>query len=496
MDSNQCKVYLGWVNSQLRKKKDQNLITDMGVDMADGTILAAVIEVVAGEKLEVIPAPSQHDEKLTNVNQVLRFMKSSRIPMHPICAEEIVSGDLRSIMRLILALAARYRPNTVRQTSRHGGKKSSSPLSVVGYAQSAVTALTDARRNASIVVPKPKKPSSLNERNACASLAESSNGQKVSRSASRSSSNSSKASQSMPKSSSQDFGKRKDVAWSEASSSQNDAKYAELLGRYDALNAEREKLRLKNDFLQSVYSDVCTEVKILRMSLASLQLLLEGDDNQCNGMESSSSDADDGLTSADVASLKNQLNLSEEICSDVKEDLSRTRNECHRLQGAEVGLHHRLRHQQTEQFSLKAELKKSNYQIHQLLNDKGELERQMLEKDERIKDLNLLLGRRADAKKMSTAERRQKNQQKESIDNAETNELHIVSDMIKQLRSQLGSDNPCYETIDALEEEILDLVQQLQACVCTNCKSQITNPTENVCDRGHWVNRNNDGQSR
>lgn len=39
-------MYLGWVNSQLRKKKDQNLIADMGVDMADGTILAAVIEVV------------------------------------------------------------------------------------------------------------------------------------------------------------------------------------------------------------------------------------------------------------------------------------------------------------------------------------------------------------------------------------------------------------------------------------------------------------------
>lgn len=48
---------------------------------------------------------------------------------------DIVSGDIRSIMRLILALAARYKPNTVRQTSRHANQKTSSRMSVVGYAQ-------------------------------------------------------------------------------------------------------------------------------------------------------------------------------------------------------------------------------------------------------------------------------------------------------------------------------------------------------------------------
>lgn len=67
---------------------------------------------------------------------------------------------------------------------------------------------------------------------------------------------------------------------------------------------------------------------------------MEDHDGNVDDVEwpSSSDVADEGLAFADVAVLKNRLNLSEEICSDVKEDLSKTRNECLRLQGAEVCL--------------------------------------------------------------------------------------------------------------------------------------------------------------
>jgi hypothetical protein len=49
-----------------------------------------------------------------NLERVLQFMSTKRIRMHAITSREVLEGNLKSVMRLILALAAHYKPQSVR----------------------------------------------------------------------------------------------------------------------------------------------------------------------------------------------------------------------------------------------------------------------------------------------------------------------------------------------------------------------------------------------
>ena len=49
-----------------------------------------------------------------NLDRILHFMASKKIRMHQITAKEILEGNLKAVMRLILALAAHYKPQSVK----------------------------------------------------------------------------------------------------------------------------------------------------------------------------------------------------------------------------------------------------------------------------------------------------------------------------------------------------------------------------------------------
>ncbi|XP_012939852.1 dixin, partial [Aplysia californica] len=139
----QLTAYVQWVNSQLKKKAGAHLVEDLRHDVRDGVALIDLLEVIAGEKLpEVHPSPSTYGEMRHNVDQVLHFMTSNKIKMHHITTRDIVDGNLKAIMRLILALAAHYKPNSVRHSSLPNDR------SLTGLAQGAAAALTEARRSA------------------------------------------------------------------------------------------------------------------------------------------------------------------------------------------------------------------------------------------------------------------------------------------------------------------------------------------------------------
>lgn len=52
-----------------------------------------------------------------NIDRVLQFMAAKRIRMTHITNKEIMEGNLKSIMRVILALAAHYKPQSVQEGS-------------------------------------------------------------------------------------------------------------------------------------------------------------------------------------------------------------------------------------------------------------------------------------------------------------------------------------------------------------------------------------------
>ncbi|XP_076129970.1 dixin-like isoform X2 [Alosa pseudoharengus] len=154
----QVATYVSWVNAQLRKKPGVKPVHDLRQDLRDGVVLAHLIEIVAGELLDGIHyAPLDPQEKKQNVEKVLQFMSSKRIRMPQTSARDIVDGNLKSAMRLILALAAHFKPSasashragatTARGTA--GSSPNHRPHSTMAMAQNAVAALAVARQDAS-----------------------------------------------------------------------------------------------------------------------------------------------------------------------------------------------------------------------------------------------------------------------------------------------------------------------------------------------------------
>ncbi|XP_037079837.1 dixin-like [Pollicipes pollicipes] len=56
-----------------------------------------------------------------NVERVLQFMAAKRIRMHHVGSKEVIEGNLKAVMRLILALAAHYKPQSVRTSPYDSG---------------------------------------------------------------------------------------------------------------------------------------------------------------------------------------------------------------------------------------------------------------------------------------------------------------------------------------------------------------------------------------
>ncbi|KAK2828619.1 hypothetical protein Q5P01_019653 [Channa striata] len=152
----QLAAYVSWVNSQLKKKTGLKPVTDLRRDLQDGVVLTQLIEIVAGEVLEeVYETPQSKEESRKNVEQVLKFMSSRHIRMSHISARDIVDGNLKSVMRIILALAAHFKPSANHRSATGSGRSltgnstSHNALSTVAIAQGAAAALASARLDAS-----------------------------------------------------------------------------------------------------------------------------------------------------------------------------------------------------------------------------------------------------------------------------------------------------------------------------------------------------------
>ncbi|XP_035289894.1 dixin-A isoform X2 [Anguilla anguilla] len=155
----QLAAYVSWVNAQLRKKPGVPPVRDLRQDLRDGVVLAHLIEIVAGELLEGIHyEPRDGQESRENVEKVLQFVSSKRIRMPQTSARDIVEGNLKSAMRLILALAAHFKPSASashRAAAAAAGRSqpppssaSHRPNSTMAMAQNAVATLAAARQDA------------------------------------------------------------------------------------------------------------------------------------------------------------------------------------------------------------------------------------------------------------------------------------------------------------------------------------------------------------
>ncbi|KAK5120019.1 hypothetical protein LTR85_007095 [Meristemomyces frigidus] len=103
----QAKTFTKWLNNKLTARNVQ--INDLVTDLSDGVILIHLLEILSQESLGRYAArPKLRVQRFENVNIALDFIKSRRIQLTNIGAEDIVDGNRKIILGLIWTLILRF----------------------------------------------------------------------------------------------------------------------------------------------------------------------------------------------------------------------------------------------------------------------------------------------------------------------------------------------------------------------------------------------------
>ncbi|KAF2484546.1 alpha-actin-like proteinin [Neohortaea acidophila] len=103
----QQKTFCKWLNNKLKARNVQ--INDLTTDLCDGVILIHLLEILSQESLGRYAArPKLRVQRFENVNIALDFIKSRKIQLTNIGAEDVVDGNQKIILGLIWTLILRF----------------------------------------------------------------------------------------------------------------------------------------------------------------------------------------------------------------------------------------------------------------------------------------------------------------------------------------------------------------------------------------------------
>ncbi|KAL3065871.1 hypothetical protein OYC64_015917 [Pagothenia borchgrevinki] len=102
-------IYTDWANHYLAKSGNKRLIKDLQTDVADGVLLAEIIQVVANEKIDDINGcPKSRTQMIENIDACLSFLAAKGVNIQGLSSEEIRNGNLKAILGLFFSLS-RYK---------------------------------------------------------------------------------------------------------------------------------------------------------------------------------------------------------------------------------------------------------------------------------------------------------------------------------------------------------------------------------------------------
>ncbi|XP_071958457.1 dixin-like isoform X2 [Antedon mediterranea] len=373
----QLQAYVAWVNSQLKKRSGCRLVEDLRRDMQDGVTLVHLIEIVSGETLARVDySPQTPIAMRENVERVLQFMASKRIRMHHTSSKDIVDGNLKAIMRLILALAAHYKPSSVKQTPQTPQgtphQKPQRQQSFAAMAAGAAAAIRDARKDVqmaggSLRRSKGKDPSArphgspapsatntpLHSRTATPvrALLEARNSPYPSRTSSFASDHSDQGSECGS------FPRRGSMALSDVEDD------------HDAMLVDVE------------------DTKKMLLSLQEMLLSGKAADEEGAGSDAEEDQFDSTAYKDYVVVLQARLDQRQAELKKIKAELSTSKQECRNLQGTKAGLQSRLTDQDNALLQMKAELLRVGFTHQNLESDNADLRRQLEEKSRIAEDV-------------------------------------------------------------------------------------------------------------
>ncbi|KAJ8783384.1 hypothetical protein J1605_009258 [Eschrichtius robustus] len=413
----QLQAYVAWVNAQLKKRPTVKPVQDLRQDLRDGVILAYLIEIVAGEKLSGVQlSPSNQQEMKNNVEKVLQFVASKKIRMHQTSAKDIVEGNLKSIMRLVLALAAHFKPGSSRTVSQ--GQDARAPLQshqphcATAVAQGAAAALADVchdmSRSGRDVFRYRQRNSSVDEEieNPCWSvraLVQQYEGQQ------RSPSESSCSSLTSP---------------SPIHSAKSDSIITQSEEKADFVIIPSEGIENKTEETDSPLSRDWRQ--------GSPRPYLEG--------------------SWEEQLLEQQEHLEKEM-EEAKKMIS----------GLQDALQQRLTQQDTSVLQLKQELLRANMDKDELHNQNVDLQRKLDERNRLLGEYKKELGQKDRLLKQYQAKLEEALRKLSEASYQQSSDLQLVRDALRSLRNSFSGHDPQHHTIDSLEQGISSLMERLHA---------------------------------
>ncbi|XP_071316226.1 dixin isoform X5 [Trachinotus anak] len=467
----QLAAYVSWVNSQLKRKPGLKPITDLRHDLQDGVVLTQLIEIVAGEVLEgVYVTPQNKEESKKNVEQVLQFISSRHIRMPHISSRDIVDGNLKSVMRIILALAAHFKPSANHRVATGSGRgltrgyASHNPFSTVALAQGAAAALASARFDAS----QPTRVTSIHsgwgldvEKSVCvrALVEQYERGAPDDQDNPQPSSLSSVSPLSSPRAppSSSHSDRQQEDHQQQQSSAESSHAVVEMAWE-DPLNETLEK-----------------DVRETRKMVSALQaLLLHGslpEDEQDVSLTLDQCNAEQQLVV-----IRSRLDQSMEEAQELKRELLRCKQEMRNLQGAKDAQQQRLCTQEASILQMKQELLRASMTKDELSNQNAELQWKLEECNRLWGECKKEIGQK-DRLLQQLKHKLEESQAQQIPTSADNNgysysgnpapsmsgaeEVQLLRDALRSLRNNFRDHDPQHHTLDTLEQGIVSLIDRL-----------------------------------
>ncbi|XP_078122458.1 dixin-like isoform X1 [Sander vitreus] len=482
----QLAAYVSWVNSQLKRKPGLKPITNLRNDLQDGVVLTQLIEIVAGEVLErVYVSPQNKEESRNNVEQVLQFISSRHIRMPHISARDIVEGNLKSVMRIILALAAHFKPSANHRAASVSGRglsrtsASHNPLSTVALAQGAAAALASARLDASQPTCTARIHSGWGldvEKNVCvrALVEQYERGTPDEPENPQPSSLSSVSPLSSPRAPPSSHSDRQQEDHQQHNSSAETSHVVVETALEDSFSETLEK-----------------EVQDTRKMVSALQaLLLHGslpEDEQDVSLSLDQGNAEQQL----VVVIRSRLDQSMEESQELKRELLRCKQEMRNMQGVKDAQQQRLCTQEASILQMKQELLRASMTKEELNNQNAELQwkleecnrlwaeckKEIGQKDRLLQQLKHKL--EESQKKQSELQRELEHKNSMQIPTVTENngysyagnpatsmshqaeEVQLLRDSLRSLRNNFRDHDPQHHTLDTLEQGIVSLIDRL-----------------------------------
>ncbi|XP_075402710.1 dixin isoform X6 [Tenrec ecaudatus] len=501
----QLQAYVAWVNAQLKKRPAVKPVQDLRQDLRDGVVLAYLIEIVAGEKLSGVElSPSNQQEMKSNVEKVLQFVASKKIRMHQTSAKDIVEGNLKAIMRLVLALAAHFKPGSSRMVSQ--GRDSSTPLQshqphcATAVAQGAAAALADVchdmSRSGRDVFRYRQRNSSLDEEIenpywSVRALVQQYEGQQ------RSPSESSCSSLTSPS--------PIHSAKSESIITQAEEKADFVIIASDGIENRTEEIDSPvsrgdgrpgspGPYLESSWEEQLLEqqehlekeMEEAKKMISGLQALLLNGSLPEDEQERPLALCEPGVNPEEqLIIIQSRLDQSVEENQDLKKELLKCKQEARNLQGIKDALQQRLTQQDTSVLQLKQELLRATMDKDELHNQNVDLQRKLDERNRLVGEYKRELGQKdrllqqhqakleEALRKLSEASYQQVDLERElehkdvllahcmKREADETSDLQLVRDALRSLRNSFSGHDPQHHTIDSLEQGVSSLMERL-----------------------------------